>query len=161
MTEARSTVHAGSDDVHRLARQVAQATGAFENMLLHRVPRSVSVVASDAWMMVHLHEDFDAVERRLAAETDGDGRHRVEEFHRFLFENSFPSLRSHVWRATGVMLRGAVAHVDADNGTVLKTFSTHPTVDLFVLGQGVPGLGVPVNHHRHADRTNGNGPVRL
>lgn len=161
MNEDRSAVRTGSDDVHRLARQVAQATGTFENMLLHRVPRSVSVVASDTWMMVHLHEDFDAVERRLAAEGDGDGRQRVEEFHRFLFENSLPSLRSHVWRATGVMLRGAVAHVDVDNGTVLKTFTTHPSVDLFVLGRGVPGLGVPVNHHRHADRANANGTVRL
>lgn len=145
-------------DLQRLARQVAQAAGTFENMLLHRVPRAVSVVATEGWMVVHLQEDFDAMERRLAV---GDGRHRVEEFHRFLFENSLPSLRAHVRRATGVNLEGAVAHVDAENGTVLKTFSTHHTVDLFVLGPGLPGLGVPVNDHRHADRANGSGPVRL
>jgi uncharacterized protein YbcI len=147
------------DDFQRLARQVAQATGTFENMLLHRVPRSVSVVAAEGWMVVHLQEDFDAVERQLTAA--GDGRERVEEFHRFLFENSLPSLRSHVRRHTGVSLEGAVAHVDTANCTVLKTFSTHPSVDLFVLGQGLPGLGVPVNHHCHADRANGYGSVRV
>lgn len=159
MTDVRLNGIPGSEDINRLARQVAQATGTFENMLLHRVPRVVSVVTSEEWMVIHLHEDFDAVERRLAAATDG--RQRVEEFHRFLFENSLPSLRSHVRRATGVTLRGAVAHVDTDNHAVLKTFSTNPTVDLFVLGHSVPGLGVPVNHHRHADCADGNGPVRL
>ena len=146
-------------ELQRLARQVAQAAGTFENMLLHRVPRAVSVVAADDWMVIHLQEDFDAVERRLASA--GDGRQRVEEFHRFLFENSLPSLCAHVRRATGVKLNGAVAHVDADACTVLKTFSTHPAVDLFVLGQGLPGLGVPVNSHRHADRANVTGSVRL
>jgi uncharacterized protein YbcI len=159
MNTNRLTGFTGSDDLNRLARQVAQATGTFENMLLHRVPKSVSVVASEEWMVVHLHEDFDAVERRMA--TAGDGRQRVEEFHRFLFESSLESLRSHVRRATGVMLRGAVAHVDTDSCMVLKTFSTHPSVDLFVLGGSVPGLGVPVNHHRHADCANGHGSVRL
>jgi uncharacterized protein YbcI len=146
-------------DLQRLARQVAQATGTFENMLLHRVPRSVSVVAGEGWMVLHLHEDFDAVERRLAA--DVNGREKVEEYHRFLFENSLPSLRSHVRRQTGVALEGAVAHVDTDGLAVHKTFSTHPAVDLFVLGRGLPGLGVPVNHHCHADRANGRGSVRL
>jgi uncharacterized protein YbcI len=146
-------------DLQRLARQVAQAAGTFENMLLHRVPRAVSVVAADDWMVVHLQEDFDPVERRLAAA--GDGRRRVEEFHRFLFENSLPSLCAHVRRATGVTINGAVAHVDVDACTVLKTFSTHPSVDLFVLGPGLPGLGVPVNAHCHADRANGTGSVRL
>lgn len=159
MNETRLVGATGSDDLNRLARQVAQAAGTFENMLLHRVPKSVSVVASEEWMVVHLQEEFDSVERRLA--TAGDGRQRVEEFHRFLFESSLESLRSHVRRATGVMLRGAVAHVDTDTCMVLKTFSTHPSVDLFVLGNSVPGLGVPVNHHQRADCANGHGSVRL
>lgn len=140
-------------ELSRLARQVAQAAGTFENMLLHRVPRTVSVVTGQGWMVVHLQEDFDAIERRLA--DGGDGRKRVEEFHRFLFENSLPSLRSHVRRATGVHLDGAVTHVDAESRTVLKTFSTHPDIDLFVLGRGLPGAGVPVHEHRHCAATDG------
>ena len=146
-------------ELQRLARQAAQATGTFENMLLHRVPRAVSVVAADDWMVIHLQEEFDAVERRLVEAVDG--RRRVEEFHRFLFENSLASLCSHVRRTTGIHLKGAVAHVDAETCTVLKTFSTHPAIDLFVLGQGLPGLGVPVNDHRHADRPKVAGSVRL
>jgi len=159
MNDERPAGSRQRDDLQRLARQVAQAAGTFENMLLHRVPRSVSVVAADGWLVIHLQEDFDAVERTLVSGTNG--RQRVEEFHRFLFENSLPSLRSHVRRATGILLEGAVAHVDTANCTVLKTFSTHPSIDLFVLGQGLPGLGVPVDDHRHADRANGNGSVRL
>lgn len=159
MNDDRPTGTHPRADLQRLARQVAQAAGTFENMLLHRIPRSVSVVAADGWLVVHLQEDFDAVEKTLVSGTNG--RQRVEEFHRFLFENSLPSLRSHVRRATGVLLEGAVAHVDTGSCTVLKTFSTHPSIDLFVLGQGLPGLGVPVDDHRHADRANGTGPVRL
>lgn len=145
-------------ELSRLARQVAQATGTFENMLLHRVPRTVSVVTGQGWMVVHLQEEFDAIERRLA--DGGDGRRRVEEFHRFLFENSLPSLRSHVRRATGVHLEGAVTHVDAETRTVLKTFSTQPEVDLFVLGRSLPGAGVPVHDHHHANGANGHAPMR-
>lgn len=149
---------AGSTARQRLARQVAQAAGTFENMLLHRVPRSVSIVAGEDWMVLHLQEHFDATERGLAASCDG--RRRVEAFHHELFEGSLHFLRSHVRRATGVVLQGAVAHVDARHGTVVKTLSTHPSVDLFVLGAGLPGLGVPVDDHRHCDHADGKGPVR-
>lgn len=145
-------------DRERLARRVARAAGSFENMLLHRVPRSVSVAAADDWMVVHLQEPLDAVESRLASSEDG--RRRVEEFHGALFETSLRFLRSHVRRETGVVLRGAVAHVDAATGTIVKTLSTSSSVDLFVLGAGVPWLGVAVDDHRHASHPDGSGSVR-
>ena len=123
----------------RLARQVAHATGSFEHVLLGRSPTSVSVVADGGWMVVHVHEPFTAAERRLAA--DAGGAARVREFHRYLFENSLDALLRHV----------------------LKTFTTQTDVDLFLLGRGLPALGVPVNAHLHANgtmATSGNGAAR-
>ena len=135
--------------VHRVARQVAQAAGTFEHLLLGRVPTSVTVVADGDWMVVSIHEPFTAPERRMVR--DAEGSARVRDFHRYLFENSLDSLIGHVRRRTGVELRGAIAHVDVVTGTVLKTFSTNPDVDLFLLGRGLPALGVPVNTHVHAN----------
>jgi uncharacterized protein YbcI len=142
----------------RVARQVAQAAGSFEHLLLGRTPRSVTVVADGRWMVVGIHEAFSPVERRLAA--DEEGLSRVQDFHRYLFDHSLDSLRNHVRRSTGVELRGAIAHVDASTGSVLKTFTTNPAVELFLLGQGLPTLGVPVNDHLHSNGANGNGAVR-
>ena len=143
----------------RLARQVAQATGTFENMLFNRMPRSISVVSGKGWMTIHLQEDFDTIERRLA--TDDAGREKVEAYHRFLFDNSLPSLRAHVLRLTGVRLEGAVAHIDAEQCIVFKTFSTNPAVDLFVMGQGISALGITIDHHHHADYTIGRDTVLI
>ena len=142
----------------RLARQVAQAAGSFEHLLLGRTPRSVTVVADGNWMVVSLHESFSPVERRLAA--DAEGASRVKDFHRYLFDNSLDSLRSHIRRSTGVELCGAIAHIDTTTGSVLKTFTTNHGVELFLLGQGLPALGVPVNDHLHADGASGKKAVR-
>lgn len=148
----------------RLARQVAHAAGTFEHVLLGRAPTSVTVVAQDGWMVVSLHEPFSTFERRLAA--DPHGSERVREFHQHLFDRSLDSLVGHVRRSTGVTLEGAIAHVDTANGSVLKTFTTASAVDLFLLGRGLPALGVPVNAHRHASArqrsrmADGNGAVR-
>ena len=137
----------------RLARQVAHAAGTFEHLLLGRAPTSVTVVANGDWMVVSLHEPFSAVERRMAG--DEAGCDRVREFHQYLFEQSLESLVSHVRRSTGVEIKGAIAHVDTTTGSVLKTFTTHAEVDLFLLGRGLPALGVPVNAHRRVNGTNG------
>jgi uncharacterized protein YbcI len=132
----------------RLARQVAHAAGTFEHLLLGRSPTSVTVVAADGLMVVSLHESFSTFERRLAA--DEQGADRVRDFHQYLFDRSLDSLVGHVRRSTGVALHGAIAHVDTATGSVLKTFTTASAVDLFLLGRGLPALGVPVNDHRHA-----------
>ena len=148
----------------RLARQVAHAAGTFEHLLLGRAPTSVTVVAHDGWMVVNLHESFSTVERRLAA--DEQGSDRVRDFHQYLFDRSLDSLVGHVRRSTGVTLLGAIAHVDTATGSVLKTFTTASAVDLFLLGRGLPALGVPVNDHRHAtapqraEMAGGNGAAR-
>ena len=153
----------GFDAIHdiadqQLARQVAQAAGSFEHGLLGRAPTSVTVVAAGGWMVVNVHEVFSAFERRLAR--DEAGRARVRHFHRRLFDATADALREHVRVSTGVTLRGGLAHVDTATGSVLKTFTTNPAVELFLLGQGLPALGVPVNDHLHSTAASGSGAAR-
>jgi uncharacterized protein YbcI len=142
-------MHGLSIPARRVARQVAHAAGTFEHLLLGRAPTSVTIVADGDRMVVSLHEPFTETERRMAGDTEGSAR--VCEFHRYLFEHSLDSLIGHVRRQTGVELRGAIAHVDVVTGSVLKTLTTSPDVDLFLLGRGLPALGVPVNAHVHAN----------
>jgi len=127
----------------RLARHVAHAAATFEHRLLGRGPRSVSVVAGHDWMVVSLHERLSPVECRIAAASSGAAR--VRGFHRAVFDGTIDALVEHVARVTGVTLRGGVVDVDASTGSVLKTFATHPDIDLYLFGQGQPALGVPVN----------------
>lgn len=141
----------------RLARQVAHAAGTFEHLLLGRAPASVTVVADGSRLVMNVHEPFTAAERRLA--DDDGGCRRVSDFHHYLFEHSLDALVNHVRRSTGVELRGAIMHVDTVTGSLLKTFTTCADVDLFLLGRGLPALGVPVNAHRHAIGINGSSPA--
>ena len=139
---------------HQFARQVAHATGTFEHLLTGRSPTAVTVVGDGDWLVISLHEPFAPAEKRLA--DDPGGACRIRAFHDYLFEHSLDALVSHVRQRTGVELRGAICHVDMASGSVFKTFTTRPDVDLFLLGRGLPALGVPVNAHR---RANGFTPV--
>jgi uncharacterized protein YbcI len=138
----------------RLARQVACAAGAFEHGLLGRAPASVTVVATDSWMVVHVHEPFSAMEQQLAASGE-EGASRVRAVHREIFEQTADALLEHVRRCTGVEFRGALAHVDIATRSVTKTLTTSLAVDLFLMGEGLPSLGVPVNAHLQANGTPG------
>ena len=142
----------------QLARRVARAIGAFEHALFGRAPRSVTVVASGDQVVVSLHESFSPLERRLVDEPAG--RCRVEDFHHGMFDDTRDALALHVRRCTGVALDAGIAHVDAVTGSVLKTFTTERSVELFLLGQGVPALGVPVNSHLKANGAAGTGACR-
>jgi uncharacterized protein YbcI len=133
-------------------RQLARAVSSFEHALLGRSPTSVTVIAAGASMVVHVHEPFSELERSLAHAGEA-GAERVREFHRDLFHRTADALLEHIQTATGVRLRGAIAHVDTLTGSVLKTFATGPEIDLFVMGHGLPALGVPVNDHRQARGT--------
>jgi uncharacterized protein YbcI len=141
----------------RLARQVAQAIGAFEHRLLGRAPTSVTVVAAEDWLVMSLSETLSPIERRLTR--DDAGRTRLQRYHRSLFEATLDALCDHVRQVTGVRLTGGLAHVDTDTGSLLKTFTTRAPIELILLGEGLPGLGVPVNAHLHAYGSDGNGPV--
>lgn len=141
----------------RLARQVAQAAGSFEHRLLGRAPTSVMVATAENWMVVSVNETLSSIERRLAR--DEAGRTRLQQYHRSFFEATLDALCDHVRQSTGVRLTGGLVHVDPDAGSVTKTFTNCATVELFLLGEGLPGLGVPVNVHLHAHGSDGNGPV--
>jgi len=149
--------HSRPDSKH-LARKVARAIGCFEHALLDRVPRSVTIVTSGDGVVVSLHESFSPIERRLAAGSGGCCR--VEEFHRGIFTSSRDAFVDHVRSSTGVALDAGIVHVDPATGSILKTFTTDPSVELFLLGEGLPALGVPVNAHLHAHGADGTGAGR-
>lgn len=133
-------------------RHLACAVGSFEHALMGRAPTSVTVIGTGSWLVVHVHEPFSALERSLARQSEA-GAERVREFHRGLFSRTAEALLEHVEAATGVRLRGAIAHVDTATGSVIKTLATVPELDLFLMGRGLPALGVPVNDHRRARGT--------
>jgi len=133
-------------------RQLARAVSSFEHAVLGRSPTSVTVIAAGSSMVVHVHEPFSELERSLARQSEA-GAERVREFHRGLFSRTVDALLEHVAEATGVLLRGGIAHVDTSTGSVIKTLATVPDIDLFVMGRGLPALGVPVNDHRRARGT--------
>jgi len=142
----------------RTARMVAQAAATFEHLLVGRVPTGATVVAGDGWLVLTLHETFTAAERLQAR--DPAGARRVRQVHSAVFNRGLDPLRRHVVEGTGIVLRGAAVHVDAVNGSILKTLSTHPTVDLFLLGRPHPMLGVPVNDHHRTAEPGGTGSAR-
>lgn len=133
---------------HR-ARLIAHAAATFEHRLLGRVPTNVSVVAGASWLVMHVHEPLSPVERRIAR--DVAGVRRVRDFHQSVFEESRAAFADHLRTLTGIEIRGGLAHVDAATGSIVKTFTTHPDVDLFLFGAGLPALGVPVDAHVHAN----------
>lgn len=148
----------GGTACDHVARRVARAIGGFEHTLLGRVPRSVTVVATPDRLVVTLHEAFSPLERRLAS--DAGGGCRVDDFHHDIFESSREALLHHVQRTTGVELDAGLVHVDAATGSILKTFTTESSVELVLLGQALPALGVPVNAHLHANGAAGIGAGR-
>jgi len=152
---AAARMVSASEADERLARQVARAAATFEHGLLGRAPMSVVVVRSGPWMVVHVHESFSEVERRLA--DDPASARRVAEVHRRIFDHSAADLLEHVRGRTGVVLHGALAHVDPVTRSVCKTLATSPEIDLFLLGPGLPALGVPVNAHLQANGIAGPG----
>lgn len=140
-----------SNEVNQcLARRVARAVGTFEHLLTGRAPRSVTVVANGDALVITLHESLSALERDIML-TGERGRERVESYHRRLFEHSCTNFRSHLRTSTGIAIESAISHVDRTTASVLKTFTTAKSVEVFLLGNGLPALGVPVDAHLHAN----------
>jgi uncharacterized protein YbcI len=142
--------------VERLTRHVAHAAGSFEQRLLGRVPRSVTVAAAGGCMTVCVHESLSPLERRVAL--DPRGARRVCALHEDLFADAVDGLVGEIRRRTGVALCGAIVRVDVATGSILKTFTTGPTIDLFLLGEGLPALGLTVDAHLHSERDSGFAP---
>lgn len=138
----------------RLARQVARAAGTFEHRFMGGDPTNVTVVAGGdpggEWMVVSVQTTLAPLDRVVAAEC----RERAAEIQRrqrAVFHRALPAVRDYVRRLTGVDLRGGMVGIDVATGGVVKTFATHPELELFLLGTGLPLLGVPIDAHVHAD----------
>lgn len=129
------------------ARRIARAASGFELRLLGRLPRSVAVVGGDDLTVVTIHMGLSTIERRLAM--SADGRRRVLAWHRSLVATSFADLRDHLEEAGGIRLQAVATHVDAVTGSLLKTCTTAPTIDVVVPGGHLAGLGVAVDEHLH------------
>jgi uncharacterized protein YbcI len=120
----------------KMAEQVAQAAVAFERQRTGHAPESVTVVLSDATVVITLHGALSPAEMALAKKPAGAAQ--VQEFHRQLFANASDPLRQEIRRITGVEVRGAVAEVETTTGTVVGVFTTGTTVQVFLLAQRVP-----------------------
>lgn len=147
---ASPSAHSRAVPLQVLARQVARAAGSFEYEHLGREPSRVTVVTGRNWMVVSLQASLAPLERIVVRHCPASAA-EIERRQRLATDGSIDALRDHVLRTTGVELVGAMVSVDAATGSVLKTFTTVPAVDLFLLGQGTPFLGVPIDAHVHAD----------
>ena len=85
------------------------------------------------------------------------GLAKVDAYHRHLFSHGLEALCGHVRTCTGVWFRSGAMHVDRTTGSVLKTLTTRPAVDMFLLGEGVPTLGISIDTHLHANGVSGAG----
>ena len=119
-----------------MAEQVAHAAIRFEQQRTGHAPEAVTVVLSDATVVITLNGALSPAEMALARKPDGAAQ--VQEFHRQLFASASDPLRQEIKRITGVEVREAVAEVETTTGTVVGVFTTGTTVQVFLLAQTVP-----------------------
>ncbi len=77
--------------VSTMAQQIAEAARLFEHEQTGLVPTSVSVVQSDATLVITLHGALSPAEQALSRTPDGAAQ--VQDFHRRLFDTSASALR--------------------------------------------------------------------
>ena len=119
------------------AQQIAQAAIAFEQRRTgNHMPRSVTVVLSEATLVITLHEALSPAEKALA--TSPAGAAQVQEFHRQLFASSSDALRQEIKTITGRDVRDATAELEPASGTVVHAFTTGTVVQVFLLAGALP-----------------------
>ena len=132
-----------------MAQQVAQAASASQLQRTGHAPKAVTVVLSEATLVITLHGVLSPVERAMAQSPEGAAK--VQDFHRQLFTNSAEPLRQEIGRITGVDVREAAAEVEPTTGTVVQVFTTGTMVQVFLLAKGIPAAAwngnEPVNRH--------------
>jgi uncharacterized protein YbcI len=119
-----------------MAQQLAQAAIAFEQRRTGHVPRAANVVLSEDTLVITLHEALSPAEKALAGSPAGAAQ--LQEYHRQLFASASDSLRQEIERITGVEVREAAAELETTTGTVVHTFTTGTTVQVFLLAHSVP-----------------------
>ena len=119
-----------------VAKQIAQASIAFEQQRTGHAPKSVTVVLSENTLVITLHGALSPAEKALAKSPAGAAQ--VQEFHRQLFANSADTLRQAIKKITGVEVREAVAEIETTTGTLVQAFTTGTVVQVFLLACDVP-----------------------
>jgi uncharacterized protein YbcI len=118
-----------------MAKEIAEAASAFEQLRTGHEPKSVTVVLSGDTLVVTVHGALSPAEIALAQTPAGAAQ--VQDFHRQLFAGSSDPLRREIKRITGVSVREATAEVEAKTGTVVHVFTTGTMVQVFLLAHPI------------------------
>jgi uncharacterized protein YbcI len=120
-----------------MAEKIAQAAIAFEQRRTgNHVPKYVTVVLSEATLVITLHDALSPAEQALAKNPAGAAQ--VQELHRQLFASSSDSLRQEIKKITGMDVREATAELEPTSGAVVHAFTTGAVVQVFQLAGSVP-----------------------
>jgi uncharacterized protein YbcI len=119
-----------------MAQQIAEAALILEKKRSGLIPKSVSVVQSDATLVITLHGTLSPAELALASTPAGAAQ--LQDFHRQLFASDSEALRDEIKRITGVEVRQAAAEVEPTSGNVVAVFTTGTIVQVFLLASSIP-----------------------
>ncbi|MBI3863356.1 MAG: DUF2294 domain-containing protein [Planctomycetia bacterium] len=118
-----------------MAQKIAEAASAFQQQRTGHAPKAVTVVLSEATLVITLHGALSPAERALAKTPEGAAQ--VQGFHRQLFASSAEPLRDEISRITGVEVREAAAEVEPTTGAVVQVFTSGTMVQVFQLARGI------------------------
>ncbi len=121
--------------VGTMAQRVADAVTKFQTERTGHAPKTVTVVLSDATLVVTLHEALSPAEIILSRTPDG--ANFVRDFHRRLFDSSVGSLREEINRITGVPIRESAVEVETATGAVEHAFASGTMVQVFRLANSI------------------------
>ena len=117
--------------VSTVNEQLAQAVRKFHQQQTGHVPKDVTVALNEDTLVVTLHEAFSPAERALAQSHEGAAK--LRELHQQLFRSSVGLLQQEIETITGRKIREAAAEIDPGTGSVVHTFTTGTTVQVFLL----------------------------
>jgi uncharacterized protein YbcI len=118
-----------------MARRIAEAASAFQELRTGHVPQAVSVVLSANTLVITMHEALSPAEKALSKSPAGATQ--VQEFHRQLFANDCDSLKQEIKKITGVEVCESTAEVETTTGAVVQVFTTGTMVQVFLLAHSV------------------------
>ena len=117
--------------VSTINEQLARAVRTFHQQQTGHMPKNVTVALNEDTLVVTLHEAFSPAERALARSPEGAAK--LRELHQQLFRSSIGLLQQDIETITGRKVREAAAEVDPGTGSVVHTFTTGTTVQVFLL----------------------------
>ena len=116
-----------------MARDIAEAAGAFQHQSTGHKPLSVTVVLCEDTLVITLHGALSKAEIVLAQTAAGAAK--VQEFHRELFASSSGALGQEIRRITGADVRESAAEVESVTGAIVHAFATGTLVQVFHLAR--------------------------